>query len=355
MSGKVIKKVLDATEELSEFIAGPRPNNPVSGPYHDYTRWVCDSYANIPTWLTTAATVAGAPNVDMGLRLICGEYLGIYTPFGAPPFSGGQCPVVYLVTFSNDGSGPPTATAFVLGPVGGVRVVGPNEFGLYSWEVQEGDGDWSRFRGTSDPDEEWSIDTLSRLDGLPDDCGDPPPVFRPVPGRPADPGPTPPGGGQPPVFDPDGNPTFNPGPIDTPFGPVEHPPIDPFDPGSDIDDPDPYPPLPPGNQGDGDDPQDTGPDGEVEGEAPPGKVLVGLKINLLTIPPYARPFTESVYRAPCYIYMGGESGLDQDYAGSMLRDGQFVFAERENLTRWLVAANTGWNIRVTPYYREVEE
>jgi hypothetical protein len=53
--------------------------------------------------------------------------------------------------------------------------------------------------------------------------------------------------------------------------------------------------------------------------------------------------------------MGGPEGLDQDYAGSMLSDGQFVFAEQDNLTRWRVAANIGYSWSVTPYYREVKE
>lgn len=355
MSAKVIKKVLDSADDVAEFIAGPRPDNPISGPYHDYTRWVCDSYANVPVWLTTAATVAGAPNVSLGMESVCGQYLGIGSPLALPPFEGGQCPVVYLVELFNDeDAGPPTASAFVTGPVGQAYRTGPNALGFYTWFVK-GNPDVS-FR-TAFPEEEWAVDSVTRVDGLPDDCGNPAPVWRPSPDRPADPGPTPPGGGQPPVFDPDGNPTFNPGPIDTPFGPVDHPPIDPFDPGDDSEpeEPDPYPPLPPGSQGDGDEPQDTGPDGEVEGEAPEGKVLVGLKIGLLTIPPSARPYTNSVYRAPCYIYMGGDAGLDQDYAGSMLRNNQFVFAEKPNLTKWLVSANTGWNIRVTPYYRDVEE
>jgi hypothetical protein len=83
-------------------------------------------------------------------------------------------------------------------------------------------------------------------------------------------------------------------------------------------------------------------------------VLVGLKFRIVQVPPHAREFAPGVYRGAAYIYMGGDDGLDQDYAGSMLRDGQFVFAEKENLTCWRVDANVGFKLVVTPFYREVE-
>jgi hypothetical protein len=53
--------------------------------------------------------------------------------------------------------------------------------------------------------------------------------------------------------------------------------------------------------------------------------------------------------------MGGAAGLDQDFAGSALAQTQFVNAESENATRWRVQANPGYDVRVTPYYREVQE
>jgi hypothetical protein len=84
-------------------------------------------------------------------------------------------------------------------------------------------------------------------------------------------------------------------------------------------------------------------------------VLVGLKVDVLEAPPFAREFAPGIYRGAAYIYMGGDAGLDQDFAGSMLSDGQFVHAEKDNLTCWRVRANTGFRLRVTPYYREVEE
>jgi len=110
---------------------------------------------------------------------------------------------------------------------------------------------------------------------------------------------------------------------------------------------------PPGDVGNPGPGESTGEGGDSEGEAPEGSVLVGLLLDLIEAPAGAREFEPGVYRAGAYVYMGTPTGLDQDFAGSMLSDGQFIFAEKENLTRWRVRANNGFNWFVTPYYREV--
>jgi len=112
---------------------------------------------------------------------------------------------------------------------------------------------------------------------------------------------------------------------------------------------------PPGDIGDAGGASDTGLGGEADGEAGAGEVLVGLKIDILASPPKARQYALGVFRGAGYIYMGVINNLDQDYGGSMLKSGQFFFAEKENLTHWQVSANNGYNWRVTPYYREVED
>jgi len=122
-------------------------------------------------------------------------------------------------------------------------------------------------------------------------------------------------------------------------------------------DPAPAPPgggsgLPPGDIGSPATPSTTGDGGESEGEAPSGSVLVGVKLDILASPPSATRYTPDVFRGALYAYMGVPGNLDQDYGGSMVRSGQFLFAEKENLTAWRVSANTGYNIRTTPYYRE---
>ena len=184
------------------------------------------------------------------------------------------------------------------------------------------------------------------------ECGDMPPVVR-QPRPIADPTPPPfrffpgPGGGINVGVDvlPDGTINVNIG------GPTVN--VDPFPSGGG----DAAPPSgpPPGDIGDAGGSADTGLGGETEGEAGAGEVLVGLKIDILASPTNARQFASGVFRGAGYIYMGVASNLDQDYGGSMLKSGQFFFAEKDNLTHWQVSANNGYNWRVTPYYREVEE
>jgi hypothetical protein len=98
----------------------------------------------------------------------------------------------------------------------------------------------------------------------------------------------------------------------------------------------------------------TGRSGQASGQVPSGRVLTGMRIRLEEIPVGANSYAEGVYRGVGYFYMGTDEGLDQDYAGSMVKDGQFIFAEQCNLTNWLVTANTGYNILVTPFSREYQ-
>jgi hypothetical protein len=113
------------------------------------------------------------------------------------------------------------------------------------------------------------------------------------------------------------------------------------------------PPGPPG--GTAGTPGDTGSGGEEEGEAPEDEELVGLRIVILSSPANAPQYSDGLFRAVCFVFMGNENGLDLDPAGSVLRSGQMVLAERPRLTKWLVAANIGFNLRITPYYRNIEK
>lgn len=363
-ASRAIKKILDVNEDVAEelgpFIAAPRPSDPIDGAYHDYLRWVCDSYAQVPGWARTATQTAGVQwlSIDATIGNTCRQYLDDGMPTATPPFSGGQCPVGYLVNLSNSGSGPASMQAFANGPISGTIVDGPNQFGGYTWSLVGPSGPIVTFKVTADPGEKWAVASVARVDGQPDNCGNPRPKAPiPSPTRPADPGPSPPGGGQPPVFGPRGTPIFRPGPIKSPYDEpdVPFPPHDPYYP-EDGDDDHPYygPELPkPGDPGDPGAPRDTGEGGDTEGEAPPDAELVGLRIDLRKIPAWAKEYAPGVFRGACYVYMGTAAGLDQDYAGSMIESGQFVFAERAGLTKWRVSANPGYNVRVTPYYREV--
>jgi hypothetical protein len=112
---------------------------------------------------------------------------------------------------------------------------------------------------------------------------------------------------------------------------------------------------PPGDIGSPGAPEETGEDGTAQGCAGDGEVLVGIKVDIVEFPERAKEYAPGVYRAVCYAYLGTLGNLDHDPAGAMLRNGQFIFAEKDNLTCWRVDANTGYNLSVTPYYRSVEE
>jgi len=99
-------------------------------------------------------------------------------------------------------------------------------------------------------------------------------------------------------------------------------------------------------------PGSTGAGGEDEGEAPEDMELWALKIDINSLPENPNEYAPGVYRGVCYTYMGDDAGLDHDPAGAMLRDGQLVLAEREGLTKYRVAANPGYNLTVTPYWRK---
>jgi hypothetical protein len=109
----------------------------------------------------------------------------------------------------------------------------------------------------------------------------------------------------------------------------------------------------PGNIGEESAPIGTGEGSEAEGEAPEGQVIGALKINIIGTPLTARQYAPGIFRGAAYIYLGTGVGLDQDFAGAMLSDGQLILPEKDNLTHWKVVANIGYNLVVTPYYLEV--
>lgn len=351
-------------EKVETWLANPSPTNPLSSFQHRAGRAICDRWAR-------GARPQVIPGRDLYYRNLCSEYLGSGVPTqvagSAPPFAGGQCagvaykPTIAARRWSFDGSTDlgiitQETSGATIGPFTRARLGTTNAQGRsQNLLIVRPDGttqsvelfSWAAFANPV------YIVSVERLDGLPDDCGDFPGQYAPA---------TP-------------NPTPDPRP-----GPVQGPSNFPF-PGIDItvnndgdvviDYGDGEPPdviIPgdeepggggggaaPGDQGEPGETESTGDGDETEGEAPPGEVLVGLKLDLVAAPPFAKVFAPGVYRGGAYIYMGGEGGLDHDFAGSMLIDGQFVSAEKDNYTRWKVVSNSGYNWAVTPYYREVEE
>lgn len=367
----IIESLDNFEKAAGEFIRDG-PSTGLPGYVRDGYRQRCDQFANLPPW---AKLLGNGPSGS--LDRICTPYWndnGWDGPEVAPPpFEGGQCDgLAYATTISirNPNSGVITdVTGKAIGPVTnlGLRPAGTGqEIFINSRGYAAGAGCAQTTPPTGPPAEtiigttgaNRTLEGVSVVPcGFDDNCGNPAPPspVRPGPNPPPNPGPLP---GPEPTDDPDNptgpplvplppyqDPIYGPTPIVGPTGPSGNP----GDPGGGT------PPPPPGDIGDPGSSSDTGAGGESEGEAPEGSILVGLKIDVLTSPPKARQFAPGVFRGACYIYMGVASNLDQDYGGSMLKSGQFFFAEKENLTHWLVSANSGYNHRVTPYYREAEE
>lgn len=284
-----------------------------------------------------------------------------------PEFTGGQCPgVAYTVTWSITetlcSSGPvnrPQPSQTVIGPVARARTeINPGSnptvefrFGTAGGTLPiQGSGSYvSPCFADVTSALDWGNFTVTRQDGLPDDCGNPPsppPVLTPNPNPLPDPGYGP---GEEPYADPSGKPVIPLPPISDPFGrPINLP---------DIRLPDLGDPLPfgdesgPGGPGVAGDPVDTGVGDEAEGSEP-GKVLVGVQVSLTQIPSYARVVEtsrENFYIGACYVYLGLPGRLDLQEEGRFIKDPQFFYAPVP-ADSWRVVAAPGYRFTVTPYY-----
>jgi hypothetical protein len=361
------------------FIAGGGGNWPLADAVRQVSQFNCRQWARSDKSGFSAA-------VNTGNSTLCNPYLqsiGMLPPEGdmAPEYKGGQCPgVAYGARYTWRAAAGAAGTDYT--PASGQFVPGSRT--LYGpltylgWRAVgagsticgnpgQGSFEVAGFSATGVP-QVWGLNqggatcrpgdpvieglSFERIDGQ-SECGNPEPLYTP-PGTPAsDPGDGPnitvniPGIGPTTV-------TVNPGPDGNPIvcyeevGLCVEIPIGDGGVGAGDGGSPPGPPVAgtPGSTGDG---------GEDEGDAPEGKELWALRIDINSTPLGARPYAPGVYRAVCYVYMGDENGLDHDPAGSMLRSGQLVFAERDGLTKYRVAANIGFNLTVTPYWRTPEE
>ena len=316
-------------------------------------------------------------NRQVRIEAACRPYLDDLNPGDGAgigiPFEGGQCDefyrmngaVEYEVFIGNTGgTSEPSevvVTEFILsGPIGGISFTydTPGPFGPRRWIMTVGTAAGPvAVRAVLNPISTNTVrnakfvGSFQLQGGALDNCGDPPPVIR-------QPRPRPDGNPPPFRYNPDGDININVGVDVLPDGtinvnvggPTFN--VDPFSGGGGSDAPT---GPPPGDIGDAGGSSSTGAGGDAEGEAGAGDVLVGIKVDVLASPPNARQYAPGIFRGAGYIYMGVINNLDQDYGGSMLKSGQFFFAEKENLTHWQVSANNGYNFNVTPYYREAPE
>lgn len=304
----LIETLTDVAGGLGNWIANGTPESgSIAGEIQQRYRDHCDAWSNSPTWVQ---------QIDPGARLFlsnaCKPWLdsqGSGDPVLDVPFTGGQCPgVEYEVvtartgwtrkecddgsTSSQPGLGPITVN--VHGPIGGLRRInladgdcGPRTsrivldafdddgapISVVIWPIAVNGGFFSI------GDINASISSVTRLDGQPDNCGDPQGEPGPNPNPRPDPG-----------LDPEdepferipGQPRLPMPEIPDPFGePVQLPnfPFPGFDPQGDDgpSNPNVGPPVEPGDEIQGD-PTDPGDD--EFGDPPEGHIWVGFLVEL---------------------------------------------------------------------------
>lgn len=359
--------------DLPGLLADPNPPSPTFVLAKALSRQACRRWAR-------GDTVVRGPGFDAGWGAVCGEYLDTINedPVNgalAPPFTGGQCTgqfyratgtiswKIYNGTTGNTSTTIESISTDLAyrGPISGVTVV-------YSNPGPNGPRDWALFAVTSlgnqlisDESNPITLNSVNSVKfsggftvsgGGDGGCGDPEPLYLP---------PT----------TPTGLPDLEPVSVTLPgIGPVD---VDiSFDGdgniivqipdlGIEVTSPNPFGPddgggggggaaAPPGFQGDPGASQDVL--GEPAEGDDPDKYLVGVKVELIDVPPRSNVrFTPSsnYVSGMYYVYLGGDEGLEQVNA-AIVADSQFYYAA-ENANRYRVDPGVNVAIRVTPYWR----
>lgn len=367
--GSVLGVASNVFVDRPGFVASDDEVDPLSAAVRGLTRLNCRRWA--------AADKSGfSPRVNGYNAGVCGPYLdsiGENPNPGeiGPDFEGGQCPVNYRVSFTatgagndcspieagnpdvNAGPGPLSLRYFhdtaTSAPVGGLCE--GFSYNVVYLRTANGETPLVGFgRGVR-----LTSFNPFREDGGPDNCGNPVPTYQPpatvTPDEPVPPGivVSLPGLGDVTVnidLGPDGNPTFTLPDVGVDFGVEIGGGDDDGDGGTGTEDP--------GSPGAG---GETGGGGESEGEAPEGQELVGLLVTVLEAPERANTFdnnSRAPFRGIGYVRMGYPGRLGVDISGGTVISPQFFHAQQRGLTNWQVAANLGFNLDVTPYYRSAE-
>ena len=237
----MVKGLQDAVGILDDFRDAATSGSGLKG---RAARAMCDAYADNPV----AGAMISASNqpFGVGMRYGCGPYWqgpDGYTPPTAPTeepqFSGGQCPGVSYRVFRESSSSSVseqqvTNPSTYQGPISSAFTKtgeDDRQFRCFTYGPNQTEKCYQGSAPGGELDPVLNITRVERVDGNPDDCGDPPPEY--VPPQPGSP---PPGRGygdprdigepgepyiitpRPPVIGPDGQPTV---PVDTPTGPVD--------------------------------------------------------------------------------------------------------------------------------------
>jgi hypothetical protein len=102
----------------------------------------------------------------------------------------------------------------------------------------------------------------------------------------------------------------------------------------------------------------TGAGGEGQGTAPVGKELTGVLVEVLSFPPNAARFqnnSRQPFRGAGYVALGYPGLVGIDTSGGVFSSPQFFHAQQRGLTAYRTSANIGFNLRSTPYYRDIPE
>jgi len=339
-----------------EYIRSGQPQGTVGKVGQAIARSFCRQYGADPS----AAKFGNAERIENA----CRPYLDDQDPDkGARiglPFEGGQCPAGYNIAVEewdfSTGSFVAVTTLSVNGPLVSLTRTQTSAFG-YLFVALGTAGSTQSVTRQAIFGNLPRFGPITLQSGLPDNCGDPPPVVtqpRPI----ADP--TPP----PFRFNPDGDINVNVGVDVLPNGTIN---VNVGGPSFNVDL---FPPSPgggTGGPGGGNDPvggpgtaggsTDTGLGGVDDGSAGAGEELVGVLVQVLSAPANANRFFNNaavVYRGAYYVAMGYPGRLGLDMSGGTAESLQFFHAQQRGLTDYRVRANVGFNLRVTPYYRNIE-
>jgi len=200
----IIQGLLDVEKKIGSFIKGDvGGDSAIANHFRDQYRARCEEFSNAPGWLQNFPGFKAAGTIGR----ICKPYLDDNqwdSPALEPPFTGGQCPVQYAVSWTtisptfSGGEGGFTFTSSrscsdpgflaAFGPIKGTTYIGDENGWSWGLECRDQFGNPQRIvsAGGVIPAGEDIVDrgssfitSLSICDGT-DDCGDPEPA--PVPG-----------------------------------------------------------------------------------------------------------------------------------------------------------------------------
>lgn len=334
-----------------EFIASTDDRNLLATAVRALSQYNCRRWA-------AADKSNFSTRVNTGNAQLCGPYLeslGENPDDGdlSVPFTGGQCVgVSYVVRRQNRTTagnfGAPANTTGI-GPVIGPYLDIDGLIGRAGINFA-GSGKVQTLSGPATEVLAPTIISITRSDGLPDTCGNPPTQISPpstvTPVTPIPPTITInlPGVGPVTVdlsFDEDGDPVFCIEEIDTCIT------VDVGDPGG----AEPPPGLEPGDQGEPGGSIDVGSGDVAEGEDP-DRNLTGVLVQTIAYPPRTNRLfnaVEAYTKGGYWVYFGGDAGFSQNPEAAISRADQFYYAP-PNSNRFRVVPNNGFTLRVTPYY-----